>query len=279
MRTIQFVLIGGGLLLLLVAWGFATQAPWATDLWVWEDGRLSYLFVASMQAAIAAAMIWIGLTGAWHMVAAGALNLFVMLGGIALFLLGSALQADPPFAVTPKVWLYGVGCAIFALINLPLIFWARRFPLVDQQPMPLGLRFAFGLFVFALVAVGIAMVAKVPNVFPWDLKPETSVLFGWMFLGDAFYFLFALLQPRWHNAATQLWSFLAYDLVLIGPFLQRLQVINTTEQYWTWYYSLVIYIGILLFSAAVAIYYLLIQRDTRVWFRPATPQFVTIGRQ
>jgi hypothetical protein len=100
-----------------------------------------------------------------------------------------------------------------------------------------------------------------------------------MFLGDAFYFLFALLQPRWHNAATQLWSFLAYDLVLIGPFLQRLQVINTTEQYWTWYYSLVIYIGILLFSAAVAIYYLLIQRDTRVWFRPATPQFVTIGRQ
>ncbi len=279
MRTLQIILIVGGIALLVLSWGFATQAQWATSLWAWEESPLSYLFIASMQAAIAAAMLWIGLTRAWHMIAAGAINLFVMMGGIALFLLSNAAAADPILPITPKIWAYGVSCAIFALVNLGLIFWARRFVLTDQRMMPLGLRLAFGLFVFALVAVGGALVAKVPNVFPWPLKPETSVLFGWMFLGDAFYFAFALVQPRWGNAATQLWSFLAYDLVLIGPFLQRLQTTNPDEQYWTWYYSLIIYIAILIFSTLVAIYYLFFATGTRIWLRPATPQLATIGRK
>ena len=234
MRALQIILVVGGIALLILSWGFATQAQWATTLWAWEEGPLSYLFIASMQAAIAAAMIWIGLTRSWHMITAGAINLFVMMGGIAIFLLSNAAAANPTLTITPKIWAYGVGCAIFALVNLGLIFWAQRFVLTDQRMMPLGLRFAFGLFVVALVAVGGALVAKVPDVFPWPLKPETSVLFGWMFLGDAFYFAFALLQPRWSNATTQLWSFLAYDLVLIGPFLQRLQTSAADEQHWTW---------------------------------------------
>ena len=100
-----------------------------------------------------------------------------------------------------------------------------------------------------------------------------------MFLGDAFYFAFALLQPRWSNATTQLWSFLAYDLVLIGPFLQRLQTSAADEQYWTWYYSLITYIAVLLFSGAVAIYYLFVSAGTRIWFRPTEPQLATVGQK
>jgi len=266
MGALRLILVAGGILLLLPAWGFATAANWATASFLWEEGKLSYLFIASMQAAIAAAMIWIGITKSWHMITAGALNLFVMMGGLALFLLGTATQENALFTVTPKIWTYGIFCAIFALFNLWLVFWARKFPETDRRPMPRGLRFAFGLFVFALVVVGIAMLARVEGIFPWPLKAETSVVFGWMFLGDAFYFLFALVQPRWRNAAPQLWSFLAYDLVLIGPFVQRLNVLfsTTSEQYWTWRYSLIIYIAVLLFSAAVAVYYLFICPSTRI---------------
>lgn len=270
MYTARILLIAVGLVLFLPVWGFATMASWATPMFLWEEGRLSYLFIASMQAAIGAAMIWIGITKAWHMIVAGAINLFVMLSGIALFLLSGALQTPPNFSMSPKIWVYGTICIVFALFNLWLVFWARRFPETDRRPMPMGLRFAFAIFVFALVTVGIAMIAKVEGIFPWPLKPETSVVFGWMFLGDAFYFLFALLQPRWGNASTQLWSFLAYDAVLIGPFLQRLQILtaSNTEQYWTWRYSLVVYIGVLLFSAAVAIYYLFLNGTTRIGSRP-----------
>lgn len=266
MNIVRSALIVGGLLLLIPAWGFATTAKWATDWFFWEEGRLSYLFIASMQAAIAAAMIWIGITKAWHMTVAGAINLFVMMSGIAIFLLANAFSAEPTFPITWKILLYGVICALFALFNFGLLIWARHFPETDPRPMPTGLRIAFGIFVFALLAVGIAMVAKVEGIFPWPIKPESSVIFGWMFLGDAFYFLFALLQPRWGNASTQLWSFLAYDLVLIGPFLQRIPVLNdaSTEQYWTWRYSLFMYTGVLIFSAAVAIYYLFLCPATRI---------------
>ncbi|HRW07698.1 MAG TPA: hypothetical protein P5121_21500 [Caldilineaceae bacterium] len=266
MHALRILLIVGGLVLLIPAWGFTTEAPWATQWFLWPEGRLSYLFIASMQAAIAAAMLWIGITQAWHMIVAGAVNLFVMMSGLALFLLGNAIQAAPGFPMSPRIWIYGTFCAIFALFNFWLIFWARQFPETDRRPMPVGLRVAFTIFVVALIAVGVAMVAQVEGIFPWPLKPASSVVFGWMFLGDAFYFLFALLQPRWGNAATQLWSFLAYDALLIGPFLQRLRVLNTaaTEQYWTWRYSLLIYISILLFSAAVAIYYLFLSPATRI---------------
>jgi len=275
---IQSTLTVGGMALFILAWGFATGAEWATGLWLWEEGPFSYLFIASMQAAIAAAMLWIGLTGAWHMVMAGAINLLVMMGGIAFFLLGNPTLETPTPEVLSKVEIYGIACALFAVVNLGLIFWARRFPTTDERPMPRGLRISFGIFVIALIAVGSALVAQRPNVFPWPLKPETSVLFGWMFLGDAFYFSFALVRPRWSNATTQLWSFLAYDLVLIGPFLQRMQTLSPTGEHWTWYYSLLLYIAVLLFSSAVAIYYLFISTETRIWFRPADPQLATMNR-
>ena len=267
--VIRIILVVGGLLLIPLAWGFATQAEWATALWLWEDSRLSYIFIASMQAAIGAAMIWIGLTGALHMIAAGALNLFVMLSGIAIYLLSGQEE------MTTKLWFFGIGCAIFAVVNLGLVFWARQFVITDQRPMPMGLRFCFLIFVLALVGVGVALVTQQPGIFPWTLQPGTSVVFGWMFLGDAFYFLYALLQPKWVNAAPQLWSFLAYDLVLIRPFLQRLgtpapAVENSFMPYELLQYNLVVYIGILFFSSMVAIYSLFFDRRTRIWPKAST---------
>lgn len=262
--VIRIVLVLGGLLLFPLAWGFANSAEWAVQWWFWEDTPLSYRFLASMQAAIGIAMIWIGLTNALHMVVAGSLNLFVMLGGIAIYLFSGQE------AMNTKLWIYAYGCAIFALINLWLLFVAQRIQPLDQRPMPWGLRICFVLFVLALFAVGIAMITETPGIFPWRISGGTSVVFGWMFLGDAFYFLYALFRPKWVNAAPQLWSFLAYDIVLIPPFLSLLgrpvvEVENSPLPYELYQYNLVVYLGILFFSAMVAIYSLFIDSRTRVW--------------
>lgn len=264
----QLILIVGGLVMLGLAWGFMTQAAWAVYWWPVPDGPLSYTFIASMQAAIAAAMLWIGITQAWHMLGAGAINLFVMLSGTALYLWSAqaeiaALRQQQPAEQHVAVTTLATTVTLFAIFNLGLLVWARRFRLADPRPMPLGLRFAFVIFVLALVTVGGALVLQTPKVFPWRLSAPTSALFGWMFLGDAFYFLYALLAPRWGNAATQLWSFLAYDLVLIPPFLRRFSTVEAELQP-----SLIIYTAILFFSAAVAIYYLLLAPATRVWNQP-----------
>jgi len=280
MKTIgQLILIIGGLSMLVLAWGFVNQAAWATYWWPMPDGPLSYTFVASMQAAIAAAMLWIGITQAWHMLVAGAVNLFVMLSGTALYLWSSQdeiafIRQQKPAEAHLEVTTLAIAVTLFALLNLGLLVWARRFRLTDLRPLPLGLRLAFGLFVLALVGVGGALVLQTPNVFPWRLSAPTAALFGWMFLGDAFYFLYALLAPRWSNAATQLWSFLAYDLVLLPPFLRRF---NTVEA--ELLPSLIVYTAILCFSAAVAIYYLFLAPATRVWSQPRRLPQVPLSSQ
>ena len=67
-----------------------------------------------------------------------------------------------------------------------------------------------------LIAAGTALVFHA-DIFPWALGAETSVIFGFIYLGAAAYFLYGVLDPRWPNAQGQLVGFLAYDLVLIGP--------------------------------------------------------------
>jgi len=256
-RLIRNILIIGGVLTLVLAAGFYTQQSWATILWAAVDSPLSHQFIASMAAAIAAAMLWIGITGNLHFMRAGALNLAVMFGGKAIFLgLNPSLLDAAPLAM-PN-WVYIGICVAFSIFNIWLFFWAKRFPAPDPQPLPTGVRIAYVIFIVALIGVGTSLVLQLPNVLPWPLPPVTSVLFGWMFLGDAFYFGYALVNPRWTNGEAQLWSFLAYDLVLIFPFLTKLPTIKPE-----FFLSMVAYLCILLFSGTVAIYYLFLNPATR----------------
>ncbi|MBX3013107.1 MAG: hypothetical protein KF832_16435 [Caldilineaceae bacterium] len=252
--VIRLLLVGTGIALLGLGAGFFFAQPWAIQAWPWQDRSLSYAFIASMQAAIAAAVLWIAITGELGVIAAGALNLLVMMSGLAIYL-GSQLVTTGELTF---LW-YTVACGLFALFNLFLFFWARRLPIRDPRPLPGVVRASYVLFILALAAVGTALVLQVPDVLPWVVEGPTSVVLGWMFLGDAFYFLYAILQPRWYGAAAQLWSFLAYDLVLIGPFLQRLPTIP--DQYRD---NLVVYVLILLYSGGLALYYLLLHRSTRI---------------
>jgi hypothetical protein len=84
------------------------------------------------------------------------------------------------------------------------------------------------------------------------------VLYGWIFLGAACYFLYALINPKWANAQGQLLGFLAYDVVLIAPFLNHFTTVD--PRLWI---NLVIYTGVIIYSGLLAAYYLLLNKATR----------------
>jgi hypothetical protein len=213
-----------GILLLILAAGFVLRASWATALWPLPGSRLSYLFIGVIIAAIAAAHIWIGFAREWGAIAAGALNLTVTAGGMAVFLFQLSTSGGQP-----NLWGYAAGAALFVPFNVALLVWSRRYPIRDPRPTPFFVRVSFVLFVAALLIAGGALLLKMPNIMPWPLKPESSVMIGWIFIGDALYFIYGLAYPRWHNARGQLWSFLAYDVVLLPPLLEFTSSFGSSE--------------------------------------------------
>jgi len=81
-----------------------------------------------------------------------------------------------------------------------------------------------------------------------------------MFLGAMTYFIYALVRPSWVNAAGQLAAFLAYDVVLIVPFLTRLPTVAPEHRI-----SLIVYTLVVSYSGLLAIYYLFLHKPTRLW--------------
>ncbi len=252
MKKIRTITVFGGLLILALAAGFIFQIPLATAIWPWPDGRLSYLFIGSILAAVSAAALWIGWTGEFGALPAGSLNIFVIAitTSIYFFQLGlrEARQNMIPF---------GFISLFIAISSGYTFWWSRKIPLDASPPTPKLVRVSFGIFIAALLLAGAALIFKIP-IFPWNLPPDSSVVFGCIFLGDAFYFLHGFLYPRWHNALGQLLSFLAYDLVLIIPFLLLFKTVAPEH-----ILSLIVYIVLLLYSGTVAAYFLFFNPQTR----------------
>jgi len=134
-----------------------------------------------------------------------------------------------------------------------------RIPFRDTRPTPRPLRWMFGVFVLVLIAAGGQLVLKQPNVLPWDVNLSGRIIYGWMFLGAAAYFAYGIIRPRWQNAGGQLAGFLAYDLVLIVPFVLMLSNVRPEKLP-----HLIAYIAVLVVSAAVATFYLFVHPATRV---------------
>jgi hypothetical protein len=120
-------------------------------------------------------------------------------------------------------------------------------------------RWSFVFFIVALFIVSARLIFKIPNTIPWMITPDLSVVIGAMFLGAAMYFVYALLRPSWANAAGQLVGFLAYDIVLIVPFLKRLPTTPPENQL-----GQIVYTIVVAASALLAIYYLFIHKSTRL---------------
>lgn len=243
----------GGIAALVLALGFFEGAHWAVDLWPWPDSRLSYIFIASILAAIALPVLWIGATGELAAIRAGALNLAIAYGGIFVYLL--TLLGDPG---QPALGAYAVVFGVSTAAMIAMLAWSRRIAWRDERETPGPLRASFAALALILVAAGTALVFDA-DIFPWELRSESSVAFGFIYLGAAAYFAYGYLEPRWSNAAGQLIGFLAYDIVLIGPFVDRFGEVSGTELA-----SLIVYTAILAYSAALAVYYLFVDEATQL---------------
>lgn len=187
-----------------------------------------------------------------------------------------ALRGEPGLA--PAIG----ACALFVVLGASLYAWARRLPVRDPRPMPPVVRWAFVVFALTLLVVGSALVLQVPRVFPWDLQPRSSTIFGLIFLGAAVYFVHGVLNPRWAFGAVQLWSFLAYDVVLFAPYLGMLFPGSPAQSGFDDYggtdggvnlTSLAVYLTVLGVSTVLALYMAFIHPATRiVAARPAHRQ-------
>ena len=220
---------------------------------------LTFIFVSSIFAAAAASTLWVAITRNYGAFAGIGLDYVTILVPLAVlcFRLGAA-SGDA------RLTLAAAAAAVWALFGLGLLLWSLRFPMDRTVPTPALVRWSFAAFVVALIIVSTRLILEVPNSLPWKITPELSVVIGWMFLGAAVYFAYGLLRPCWANAAGQLIGFLAYDLVLIVPFLSRLPTVAPEHRD-----GLIIYIGVLAYSGAVAVYYLFANRSTRLWMRAA----------
>jgi hypothetical protein len=253
MRSLRPVFVIVGILQLILAAGFFFQQSWATSLWPVPDTPLSYAFIAAILGGGAGPLIWIGLSERFEGLAGYGLSFGIMYAGMALaalvFYLQSRQAALAWFALV-------IGAA--ALLCLVLFFRTRSIVPADQ-PTPRIVRLAFMLEVLVLAGAGVLLLWKVPNTLPWNLSPESSVFYGWVFLGLAFYYLYAILNPQWIHALGPLLGFLVYDLILFSPLFARfgnLQPEHIRGQ--------VAASVIILFSAALGVYYLFVNPATRL---------------
>jgi hypothetical protein len=252
---IRSISVLAGVMIAIFALGFAFQMPWATKTWPWADGRLSYIFYGSILAAVAAPIIWIGLSDEWAASAGGAINLGFTFAGLS-WLCWSIHQRDPQ----PYLIRYAMGFGLFALYNVGVLIWSIRRSIHDPRKLPVPVKLSFGLFAAVLIVVGIALLRRAPTIFPWPLKPDTSSAIGFIFLGASSYFIYAMFRSRWHDARGQLYAFLAYDLILFPPYLKHFATVKPEHRL-----SLIVYVIVLSYSALLAIYYLFINPATRRW--------------
>jgi len=249
-RTFAWVF---GISSLLLAVGFIFRLPSITNLWPWEDGRYSYLFIGSIFAAAGAAAVWVVWAGDMGVLAGGTLNISIISTTSACYFFLLAFRDH-----RSNLIVYGILALVMAIIAAGSFLSSRRIPITDPRPTPNFVRVSFRVFVAGLILAGCALVFRLP-VFPWDLNPDSSIIFGFIFLGNASYFAYGLYLPRWHNAIGQLSGFLAYDLVLIVPFVLLMNSVKPNHML-----GLVIYIIVLLYSGGLAIYYLFLNPQSRL---------------
>jgi hypothetical protein len=247
---------------LVLGWAFVRQMSWALDLWPTETGRLTYTFIGSILVAVAAGAGWIAISGERGSLPAGFLNLVVLTGGIGGYLLIQGTRTDQGDWVA-----YGIVGLVLAAANFVLFLRTRDVPIQEFRPLPWLVRGSYVVFTAVLLMVGGAMILQRADIMPWPVDSDTSTLIGWIFFGNAFYFLYAVLRPTWQTARAQLWSFLAYDVILIWPLIDHIATVTDTLP--NLRSNLYIYIAILVYSAALAIFYLLINPRTRTWRSPS----------
>ncbi|HEX5826361.1 MAG TPA: hypothetical protein VFY23_02490 [Candidatus Limnocylindrales bacterium] len=250
--------------------------------------RVALGAVAVVQALFAAALFWQvpAVLGAWPFPGTSPLSatLLASLLAAAAASTGWAVWADRERALAGIAWDYianfGFMLAIGAwkvatgdggllpftvasvgglAFGIGLYRRVRHVPWVDERRMPRIVRVSFGIFVAALAAVGLALIAGIPNLLPWTVTTDLSVVFGAMLLSAGAYFVYGLRHPVMDNAYGQLVGFLAYDLVLLVPLATRLPGVDPAFAL-----GLALYLAVILYSAVLATWFLFVNPASRL---------------
>jgi hypothetical protein len=253
-RRQRWALLALGILSLIAAVGLSLRISPFTAIWPLGDASEVHLYLSAYIAAIGVSLLWIGVSGELGAAVAGGISLTVTYTGLAisLFVLSRG-------ATDLRLSAAALLCAGVAVLSAAAARWLRRYPIRDARPLPQAMRLSFAAFALLLGVVGSAVLVHMPNIFPLMLGPAAAALVGCSFLGSAAYFLYSLTFPVWSNAYAQLCGFLAYDLVLIVPFVLRLGTIDGAHLP-----ALLTNLAVLVYSGALAVFYLLIARATRV---------------
>ena len=250
MKPVQWAVVLFGIADLILTAGYLLDQPWALHTWPWQDlRRLDYLLVASFLAGATAVILWVGFTGEWRALAGAAMNVGLMNAGSAIYLFG-----------VPSMRTRAVMFAVFALVNAIVLVFSLRTPQRDRRPIDRFLRGSLGVFWVVLLYASIQLFRRSPTIFPWTIEPEVEVMIGWLFFGSTAYFAWGFFRPSWHNARGQLLAFLAYDIVLLPRYLLLFSTVEPDHLP-----SLIVYVIVLVYSSALAIYYLFINPKTRGW--------------
>ena len=241
---------------LFFAVAFFLQWPVAVNIWPFQGTTpLTFIFISSIFAAAAAPTFWAAATENYGALGGISLDYLTILAPVAILSFRLAKESSDP-----KMISYAIACVIGVLFGLSLFLWSARFPIKPLPPLPGLVRWSFIFFIIALLIVGGRLVLQLTETIPWKITPEIAIIMGWMFLGAAVYFVYSLLRPSWLNSAGQLLGFLAYDIVLIVPFLTRLHTVPSENRL-----GLTVYTVVVIYSGLLAIYYLFLHKPTRLW--------------
>jgi hypothetical protein len=253
-RSFRWGLVVIGLIAILFSIGFSLQKSWAIWIWPLQSGRLSLIFVGSILAAIGVPVVWVGLAEETRAMAGGALNLLVTNAGFLLSMVVYYLRYQQP-----ALLFFGIISGIMVILSARLFINNRHKDFVHDRSVPAFVRISFWVFSAILLITALALLFKRPNTFPWPMSAENSVMYGWVFLGAMCYFVYGAIYPVVSNVRGQLLGFLAYDVVLIFPFIAHFQAVRPEMLA-----SLIIYTTVVCVSGLEALYFLLIHPITRL---------------
>lgn len=250
-RGLRFGLLAVAVLSAVLGAGYYLQQPWAVQTWPWPETRLSNIFIASILAAVAGAMLWVGASGRLAGAAGGFLHVGTMALGLAAVMAALGGQRMAPTG-------YAIWFGVAGVLSYCGFGWVRRLPVRDTRPLPLSLRIWSALYIAILLPAGGALLLVVPGIMPWPVKPGMSLVCGCVFVSAAWSFAYPLLRPQVEHIRVGLVGFLAYDAVLALPFIELLDKVRPELQR-----SLQLYLLALAITASVSLYYLFVCRATR----------------
>ncbi len=159
LRAASYSIGMGGIALLILTAGYYFVMPWATATWPWPDSRLSYIFVASILAAIGTNILWLSVVGEWGSAVSGAVNLLIAAVGMAMYMYQLYFREEKLSLV-----IYGIIFALFALYNLGFALWSHRFPIQDTRTTPRLVSISFYIFATILLLVAVALLTRAPAI-------------------------------------------------------------------------------------------------------------------